>query len=289
MCPPVRDFTPEDLQTARSALAGRISRTPRVHIVLGSGLGGLADLLTDPEVVPFNDIPGFPDVSVPGHAGRFLAGRLEGVEVLLQAGRFHLYEGHAPSLLAAPVRLGRALGAAILVVTNAAGGIRAGLAPGSLVLLTDHLNLQARSPLQGPVWPGEPRFPDMTEAYDRELRALALEAARAEGVPLQEGVYAAVPGPSFETPAEIRMLERMGADVVGMSTVPEVIAARAGGMRCVGFSLVTNLAAGRSGEALSHEEVMETGRRTAATLERLVRRLLAALADLPGAGPGGAP
>lgn len=275
----VHDFTPAHLEAARAFLAARLSRRPRVHVILGSGLGGLADLLPNPEVVPFQDVPGFPSVSVPGHAGRFLAGELEGVDVLLQAGRFHFYEGHPGSVVAAPVRLGRALGAEILVVTNAAGGIRAGLEPGSLVLLRDHVNFQGRSPLAGPVWTGETRFTDMTRAYDPQLREMALAAAREAGIDLTEGVYAAVLGPSFETPAEIRLLGGLGADVVGMSTVPEVLAARALGVRCLGFSLVTNLAAGISGDALSHEEVMETGDRSAATLQRLVRGVLRRLGE----------
>ncbi|HSG49820.1 MAG TPA: purine-nucleoside phosphorylase, partial [Longimicrobiales bacterium] len=272
-------FTPDRLEAARAFVRGRTSRTPRLHLVLGSGLGGLADLLPQADVIPFQEIPGFPTASVPGHAGRFLLGELEGVEVLMQAGRFHLYEGHSPSVVAAPIRLGRALGAGTLVVTNAAGGIRAGLAPGDLVLLRDHVNFQFRSTLAGPVWPGEQRFTDMTVAYDAELRRLALAVADAEGIPLSEGVYAAVLGPAFETPAEIQLLARLGVDLVGMSTVPEVLAARSGGMRCLGFSLVTNLAAGLSGAPLSHQEVMETGNRSAATLQRLVRGILRALGD----------
>lgn len=280
MTDPTHDFTPAHLEAARAFVRERTSRTPLVHLVLGSGLGGLADLLADGDVIPFHEIPGFPTASVPGHAGRFLLGELEGVEVLMQAGRFHLYEGHPPSVVAAPVRLGRALGAGTLVVTNAAGGIRDGLAPGDLMLLRDHVNFQFRSTLVGPVWPGEQRFTDMTEAYDGELRALALSVAEGEGIALTQGVYAAVLGPAFETPAEIRLLDRLGADVVGMSTVPEVLAARSAGMRCLGFSLVTNLAAGRSGRPLSHQEVMETGDRSAAVLQRLVRGILRALGDL---------
>lgn len=270
-------MTPEQLDAARAVLADRLSVRPRVHLVLGSGLGGLARTVTGGEEVPFADVPGLPEVSVAGHEGRFIAGRLEGVDVLLQAGRLHLYEGHAPATVAAPVRLGRALGAEVLVVTNAAGGINAGLEPGALVLIRDHLNLQFSSPLTGPVFPGEERFPDMTRAWDQGLRELALGVAREEGILLTQGVYAALPGPSFETPAEIQFLARMGADVVGMSTVPEVLAARAGGMRCLGFSLVTNLAAGLSGRPLSHQEVMETGDRTSATLQRLVLGILRAL------------
>lgn len=268
---------PETLAAASEALRRRISRRPRVHLVLGSGLGHLVEGLTQPVTIPFTEIPGLPAATVPGHAGRFIFGRMEGVEVLVQSGRFHLYEGHAPETVASPVRLGRSLGAEILVVTNAAGGIRPGLEPGSLVLIRDQINLQARSPLVGPVWPGEERFPDMTRAYDPELRALAATVAGEEGIALVEGVYVGVLGPAFETPAEIRFMAQAGADVVGMSTVPEVLVARAGGMRCLGFSLVTNLAAGLSEGALSHEEVMETGRRSAATMERLIRSVLRSL------------
>ncbi len=269
-----------ELDKARDILASRLPVRPRVHLVLGSGLGGLAGALEGGHEVPFSEVPGLPAASVAGHAGRFMVGVLHGVPVLLQAGRLHLYEGHGASTVAAPVRLGRMLGAEILVVTNATGGIGSNLQPGSLVLIRDHLNLQCASPLTGPVQPGEERFPDMTEAYDRELRELARAVAVELEIDLTEGVYAGVRGPAFETPAEIRALGHLGADVVGMSTVPEVLAARAGGMRCLGISLVTNLAAGRSGEPLSHQEVMETGDRSAARLQRLILGILAAL---PGA------
>lgn len=267
------------VRNARDFLAGTLETTPRVHLVLGSGLGGLARAMPGAVEIPFDQVPGFPPVTVEGHAGRFLAGRLEGVDVLMQAGRFHLYEGHDADTVAGPVRIGRALGAEILVVTNAAGGINAGLRPGSLVLLRDHVNFQFHNPLVGPVREGEVRFPDMTSAYDEELREVALTVAREQGVTLTQGVYAGLLGPSFETPAEIQLLSRLGVDVVGMSTVPEVVAARAGGMRCLGFSLVTNLAAGLSGRPLSHEEVMETGDRSAAVLQELVRGILARLPD----------
>lgn len=272
------------VQDAANFLAHRLEARPRVHIILGSGLGGLAQAMSGATEVLFADIPGFPEVTVEGHSGRFLSGRLEGVDVLMQAGRFHLYEGHDAATVAGPVRIGRELGAEILVVTNAAGGIHPGLRPGSLVLLRDHVNFQFRNPLVGPVRPGEVRFPDMTEAYDTRLRETALAVAREQGTMLTQGVYAGLLGPSFETPAEIRLLDRMGVDVVGMSTVPEVVAARAGGMRCLGFSLVTNLAAGLSGAPLNHEEVMETGARSAATLQALVRGILARIA---GEGSGG--
>ena len=274
-------MTPDALERARESLAARLPVVPRVHLVLGSGLSSLASAVPDPVVIPFGDVPGLPEPTVESHRGRFVAGVLEGIPVLVQAGRFHLYEGHDPDTVAAPVRLARAVGADTLVVTNAAGGIAESLRPGALVLIRDHLNLQGCSPLTGPVWPGESRFPDMTEAWDPGLRALAREVAEAQGVSLEEGVYAGLRGPSFETPAEIRMLGRLGADVVGMSTVPEVLAARAGGMRCLGFSLVTNLAAGRSGEPLSHLEVMEVA---AAAGDRLRALILGIFARMGGRG-----
>ncbi len=266
-----------DPSPAAQVLASRLDGVPDVMLVLGSGLGPLADAVDDPTVVPFQDLPGFPPPGVEGHAGRWVHGRLEGRPVLVQQGRYHLYEGHSPDVVALPVRTARALGADTLIVTNAAGGIREDLGPGSLVMLDDHLNLQFRSPLTGPVREGEVRFPDMTEAYDRRLMAVAEAAASSEGIELSRGVYAAVPGPAYETPAEIRMLEGMGADVVGMSTVPEVLAARASGMRCLGFSLVTNPAAGRVPEPLDHADVMEVGRTAGVTLERLLRAVLRAL------------
>ncbi|MEJ2540428.1 MAG: purine-nucleoside phosphorylase [Gemmatimonadota bacterium] len=272
-------MTPEQIEAAREALAARIPGPPGVHVVLGSGLSPLADSVAQGLSIPFEEIPGLPVPTVASHQGRFVVGTLEGMPVLIQAGRFHLYEGHEADMVAAPVRLGRALGAHTLVVTNAAGGIRAGLVPGSLVLIRDHLNLQGRSPLTGPVRPGEGRFPDMTEAYDGRLRHRALEVAARLGLGLTPGVYAGLSGPAFETPAEIEMLARLGADVVGMSTVPEVLAARAGGMRCLGLSLVTNLAAGRSRRPLSHQEVMEVAGEGGTRLEALVRGVLARMAE----------
>lgn len=269
--------TPDPRAAAR-ALGERLEGAPEVLLVLGSGLGALAEAVSDPRVVAFDALPGFPPPGVEGHAGRWVAGMLEGRSVLVQQGRYHLYEGHAPEVVALPVRTARALGIGTMIVTNAAGGIRDDLGPGSIVVLDDHINLQGANPLTGPVRPGDVRFPDMTEAYDRALVALADRSAEALDVALAHGVYAAVAGPSYETPAEVRMLARMGADVVGMSTVPEVIAARASGMRCLGFSLVTNAAAGRSDRPLDHAEVVEVGRRAGATLERLLR---AVVRDLP--------
>lgn len=261
---------------AARVLADRLGRLrPRHLLVLGSGLGGLASAVEDPVTVPFEVLPGFPPAGVGGHAGRFLAGRLEGRSVLVQSGRYHVYEGHPLSVVTAPVRMAAELGVVRVLLTNAAGGIGPGLEPGALMLLNDHLNLQLRSPLAGPVREGEARLPDMSAPYDPELSGLAVEAARARGIRLRRGVYAAVTGPSFETPAEIRMLARAGADAVGMSTVPSVLTARAAGLAVLAVSMITNRAAGLSPEPLSHEEVVAVGRRAGAALERVVRGVLA--------------
>ncbi len=252
---------------------------PEVHIVLGSGLGGVAERVEDAVAVPFRDLPGFPGTSVDGHKGSFLAGRIGGTPVLLQSGRFHFYEGFGAEIVAAPVRVGRALGAGTLVLTNASGGIRSDLTPGALMLVDDHINLGFRAPLAGPVHPGEARFPDMSRPYDRELMALAEEVALAAGIRLTRGVYGWVGGPNFETPAEVLALRAAGADVVGMSTVPEAIVARAGGQRVLAISVVTNRAAGLGLDAVDHEEVMAwgavAGEKVAVLLEGLVPLLAA--------------
>jgi purine-nucleoside phosphorylase len=253
------------------------SRAPQVAVVLGSGLGGLADRLTDAVRIPYAEIPGFHVPTVQGHSGELVAGTLAGRPVIAQSGRFHLYEGHAADVAALPARLFARLGVSTFVVTNAAGGVRPSFGPGTLMLLTDHLNLTGQNPLTGPVLAGEERFPDMSAAYDPALRALALEVARAQGTSLEQGVYAALSGPSYETPAEIRMLRTLGADAVGMSTVPEVIVANARGMRCLGISTVTNAAAGVSDAKLSHAEVMaaaaQVGKRLGDLIEGIVARL----------------
>jgi purine-nucleoside phosphorylase len=250
---------------------------PRVGIVLGSGLAGLSDVVDGSVTIPYRDIPEMPDPTVPGHRGEFVAGMLEGVPVILQRGRLHLYEGHPPDAATLPVRLLAQLGIEALIVTNAAGGIHRDLRPPALMLIRDHINLTGRSPLVGPVREGERRFPDMSEAYDRPLRTLARRAAADAGLTLREGVYVGLLGPSFETPAEIRMLERLGADAVGMSTVLEVIQARACGIRVLGISTITNLAAGIGSEPLSHEDVLEAGRSIAKDLEVLVRGVIRGL------------
>jgi purine-nucleoside phosphorylase len=266
------------VRAASDAVARRLAGLqPRVAIVLGSGLGSVADAVQSAIRIPQSAIPGFPEPRAPGHKGELVAGTLEEVPVLVQSGRFHLYEGHAPAVAALPVRVFARLGVRTLIVTNAAGGIRHTFRPPTLMLIADHINLMFRNPLVGAVEEGEQRFPDMSDPYDTELRSLAREVARAEKITLEEGVYAGLLGPSYETPAEIRMLERLGADAVGMSTVPEVIAARARGMRCLGVSTITNTAAGLSAARLSHEEVLEAGRLVAGRLGDLIRGVVARL------------
>ncbi|HEY6808663.1 MAG TPA: purine-nucleoside phosphorylase [Gemmatimonadales bacterium] len=268
------------IAAAASAVARKLGkRTPVVAIVLGSGLGFFAERLEDAVRIPYAKIPGFPQPGVAGHAGELVAGTLGGVSVLAQSGRFHLYEGHDAAVAALPVRVFARLGVRTLIVTNAAGGISSALSAGSLMLISDHINLMYRNPLVGPALEGEERFPDLTAPYDPALRALAREAAKARSIPLAEGVYAALLGPSYETPAEIRMLQRIGADAVGMSTVPEVIAARARGMRCLGFSMITNLAAGLSGAALSHQDVLQMGKQMSLHLGDLIADVVRRIPD----------
>lgn len=259
---------------AADFVGSRMKTPPRVAIVLGSGLGGLVDAVSDPVRMPYDEIPGFPDVGVLGHAGELVSGSIGSCNVLLQSGRFHLYEGHEPATVILPMRTFVALGIDVLIVTNAAGGLRLGLKPPALMLIADHMNFMFRSPLAGPVTPPELRFPDMSEPYDPKLRALARSVAVQNGIDLFEGVYAGVLGPSYETPAEIRMLARLGADAVGMSTVPEVIAARASGVRTLGVSTITNVAAGMSLEKLDHSDVMAAGEQVKEDMESLVRGVL---------------
>ena len=258
-------------RTAADHVRARLRTEPPVAaIILGSGLGGLANRLTDTVRVPFAEIPGFPSATVAGHAGQLLAGRVAGRPVLALAGRFHMYEGHAAALAAFPTRVLHALGARTLIVSNAAGGVRRSLNPGDLMLIRDHLNFMFRNPLLGPNGADEPRFPDMSAPYDARLGELAREVARTNGIALAEGVYCGLLGPTYETPAEVRMLAFMGADAVGMSTVPEVIVARALGMRVLGVSCVTNMACGLTTEPITHAEVIETTARAASQFERLI-------------------
>ncbi len=248
---------------------------PEVALVLGSGLGELGHDLMNARRLPFAGIPGFAIPHVAGHQGELIAGTLSGRRVLVQSGRFHAYEGHPPAVLAAPARLFAELGATRLVLTNAAGGIGPGLEPGGLMLIVGHLNFMFANPLIGPVASGEARFPDLSDPYDLELRTVALRVARALGLALREGVYAGVSGPSYETRAEIRMLRTLGADAVGMSTVPEVIAARAAGLRCLAVSIISNRAAGLGSGRLSHDEVMREAKAAGSRLGRLIEGVLA--------------
>ena len=266
------------ITAAASAIRPRLGkRKPEVAVVLGSGLGHLADRAERAERIPYRDIPGFPEPTVAGHGGELVAGELAGRPVLLQSGRFHMYEGHGVDLAALPVRVFAALGIGTVILTNAAGGVRRSFGAGTLMLISDHLNLTGRNPLTGPTLDGEERFPDMSDPYDPGLRQIARDVARERGIALEEGVYAGLPGPSYETPAEVRMLERLGADAVGMSTVVEVIAARARGMRCLGISTVTNPAAGVTDAKLSHAEVMDVANQVrdklAGLVEGIVQRL----------------
>lgn len=251
------------------------TQQPKVAIILGSGLGGLSKSIADAVRIPFGDIPGFPDATIAGHEGVVIVGSLGGREVVALSGRFHMYEGHPAALAAFPVRVFHALGALELFVSNAAGGISPKLAVGDLMMISDHLNLMGANPLVGEVQEGEIRFPDMTDAYNPGLRWLLRTTAEKLGITLREGIYAGLLGPSYETPSEVKMLRLLGADAVGMSTVPEVIMARALGMRVAGVSCITNAAAGVTGSALSHAEVLETTNRVSASFESLVTEFLA--------------
>ena len=266
------------VEATAEAIRSRLgNRKPRIAVVLGSGLGFLAGQIQDPVRIPYQEVPGFPGTTVIGHGSELVAGRLAGKQVLVQSGRFHLYEGHDATVTALPVRAFASLGIETLLLTNAAGGIRRTFSSGTVMLIADHINLTFRNPLTGPVLPGEERFPDMSDPYDASLRAVAREVARERRIAMDEGMYVQLLGPSYETPAEIRMLDRLGADAVGMSTVVEVIAARARGLKCLGFSVITNLAAGISPTKLHHAEVMETANRVrnelAALVEGVIERL----------------
>ena len=272
----------ECAESAALAVRERISGTPRVGVVLGSGLGDLAETLTDRYAIPYGQIPHFPRPTVEGHKGNLVVGAVDegGPPVVFLQGRFHFYEGHDLGTVTFPVRVLRHLGVETLVLTAATGGVNTDFRPGDVVCLSDHLNLIGQNPLRGPNdGRNGLRFPDMTEVYSRRLAGVAREEADRLGVALKSGVYACLPGPSYETPAEIRMLRALGADVVGMSTVPEAIVARHSGMEVLAFALVTNAAAGVTGEPITHEEVIEAGKRAVPRLgglvEGVVRRLAA--------------
>lgn len=263
---------------AAQAVVRMGARTPEVAIILGSGLGGLADEVSAEVTIGYGEIPHFPSPGVEGHAGRLVTGTLEGRLVAVMQGRAHFYEGHTMAEVAFPVRVLRALGAGILVVTNAAGGLNRQWHTGDLMVISDHINFMGTNPLIGPNEPElGPRFPDMSAAYDRELVAVAEAAALDLGMPLRKGIYVGVSGPSYETPAELRMLARWGADAVGMSTVHEVIAARHAGMRVLGLTAITDMATGEVVGQVSHEEVLAAARDIEPRFLRLARRIIASL------------
>lgn len=274
---------PARLDALEAAVRARTALVPRVGIVLGSGLGGLADDVEDAVAIPFGELPGWPPASAPGHAGRLLLGTLAHVPVVMLQGRIHMYEGHDAGLAVQPVLLMGRLGAKILVLTNAAGGVNSSLHPGTLMIITDHLNLTGHNPLVGPNADNVgPRFPDQTRVWNPRLSDAIRRAADVEGVEMAEGVYAGLLGPAYETPAEVRMLRTLGADAVGMSTVIEAIAARWAGLEVCGVSLVSNAGAGLTGRPLSHEEVVAAGAAAGPRLARVLRRFVADLAtDAP--------
>jgi purine-nucleoside phosphorylase len=279
------DLADRSLRSAAGIRERAPGISPRVGLVLGSGLGGLAHRFEDAVSIPYDEIDGFPVPGVAGHAGQLVIGNLEGVPCVGLRGRAHLYEGHPAWRATYPVRVLADLGIRALFLSNAAGAINPAFVPGDLMAIRDHLNLTGTNPLIGPSLPGEPRFPDMTEAWDAQLLLALRQASEKTGVPLHEGVYAGLLGPSFETPAEIRMLGTLGADAVGMSTVPELIVARARGLRCFGVSCLTNYAAGIGDEPLDHEEVISTTDRVAHSFQRLVAAAVTAadrhLTDAP--------
>jgi purine-nucleoside phosphorylase len=272
--------TPKEVQEATDSVRSRTSHQPEIGLVLGSGLSGLAEAVRDADIIPFADIPHWPTSTVAGHSGRLVIGNLEGKAVLVMQGRVHFYEGYSMGQITIPARIMKRLGIERLILTNAAGGLNPDFEAGDLMLIRDHINflgLSGNNPLRGPNDDTVgPRFPDMTEAYAPELRQLAHQVAREEDITLREGVYAYVAGPSFETPAELRLLMTVGADAVGMSTAPTVVVARHAGMRIMGISTITNMASPdpAPGHETTHEEVLEVGRIVVPKLTRLIHGIL---------------
>jgi purine-nucleoside phosphorylase len=256
-------------------IEARITLRPRVAVILGSGLGAFADKLEDQSVIPYDRIPGWPQSTVVGHAGKLVCGLLEGVPVLVLSGRVHVYEGYTAREVTHAIRTLSRLAVDSIVLTNACGAINSSLKPGQLVLIADHINLLGQNPLTGPNDESlGPRFPDMSEAYSKHYRKIARDAGHEIGIEMPEGVYAAVPGPSYETPAEIRFLRAIGADLVGMSTVLETISANHAGMKVLGISCVTNYAAGVTEKKLDHKEVLEVGELASGAMTELLRKVL---------------
>lgn len=276
------DFvTLQEIDSIAKGVQAKIDEQPRVGLVLGSGMGGVADAIESPIRIPTEELSGWPRSTVEGHAGKLVVGKLEGQSVCVVQGRVHFYEGQSMSRLAVPVRVLQRLGADVLIVTNAAGGVNRNFEPGDVMLITDHINfpgMAGHSPLLGPNLDQlGPRFPDMSQAYDRELQEIAREVAAESGMELREGVYFCLAGPTFETPAELRFLQANGVDAVGMSTAPEVTVARHGGMRVLGFSGISNIASLNGDRAASHEEVLEAGSMIGPKLVRLIKGVIARL------------
>ncbi|MGI6226379.1 MAG: purine-nucleoside phosphorylase [Peptococcales bacterium] len=263
------------MDTTIQFLRNKINNIPQVGLILGSGLGILAEEITNPLLIPYDEIPEFPVSTVEGHKGQLVIGELSGIPVFTMQGRFHYYEGYKMEEVTYPIRIMQALGIKKLIVTNAAGGINLTFNPGTIMLITDHINLMGTNPLIGQNKADfGPRFPDMTEAYSSQLRRMASNVAEKLNLKLREGVYAALTGPSYETPAEIKFLRTIGADAVGMSTVPEVIVANHGGMEVLGISCITNMAAGVTGQKLSHKEVVETAEQVRGNMRSLLFGIL---------------
>ncbi len=276
-------FSRVHFEAAAAAIQGRTQLQPRIGLILGSGLNPLADAVEDSVAIPYGEIPHFPVATVEGHVGRLIVGWLEGQAMVVMQGRAHYYEGYSTAKITFPVRVMQAMGVEILIVTNAAGGLNPGFQAGDVMLITDHINLIGMgglNPLRGPNldYLG-PRFPDMSEPYDVRLQALARQVASGENVPLREGVYVCLAGPSFETPADLRFLRLIGADAVGMSTVPEVIVARHGGTRVLGLAGISNTipAEGTPPTETTHEDVLETGQMLVPRLAAIIRGVLKAL------------
>ena len=268
----------ERAEHANRIIRSRISVEPRIAVVLGSGLGGFADDFEEAVAIPYEDIPGFVRSTAQGHAGRLVIGKVDSVPVLAMQGRVHYYEGYSLEEVTFPVRAFGLLGIKTLILTNAAGGINVQLTQGALMVISDHLNLMGVNPLRGPNDERfGPRFPDMSTVYSPELQELVVEEAKAINVEVRRGIYGALSGPSYETPAEIHLLRGLGADAVGMSTVPEAIVARHMGIEVLGISCITNMAAGISDEPINHEEVMATGDRVRATFTELLQRVIGAI------------
>lgn len=268
----------ERAEHATRVIRSRISVEPRIALVLGSGLGGFADDFEEAVGIPYEDIPGFVRSTAQGHAGRLVIGKIDSVPVLAMQGRVHYYEGYSLEEVTFPVRTFGLLGVKTLVLTNAAGGINVQLTQGALMVISDHLNLMGVNPLRGANDERfGPRFPDMSTVYSPELQELVVDEAKAIGVEVRRGIYGALSGPSYETPSEIHLLRNLGADAVGMSTVPEAIVARHMGLEVLGISCITNMAAGISDTPINHEEVMETGNRVRETFAELLQRVIAAI------------